>query len=73
MNIEKQTATTIAKRITRKLCVVNELHWHELLQREVEICTPEDSWSFRSWVRFLLNLGLTEEQIFETAQRRLTA
>jgi hypothetical protein len=62
---------TIAKRITRKLCIVNKVHWHELLQYEQAICKPEDSWSFRNWIVFMLNLGLTEDQIYSTAQQRL--
>lgn len=64
---------TAAKRITRKLCVINGIHWHDLLQREEGICKPEKSWSFRNWVSFLLRLGMSEDQIFETAQRRLKA
>lgn len=69
--MEKNTAVTIAKRITRRLCIVNNMHWHDLLQFEQAVCKPEDSWSYRNWIVFMLNLGLTEEQIFETAQRRL--
>lgn len=71
MEIVKKTAQTASKRITRKLCIVNNMHWHELLRHESEICKPEDSWSFRNWISFLLRLGMTEEQIFNTAQRRL--
>lgn len=71
MGDTKTQETTVAKRITRKLCVVNDMHWHELLQHEEAICKPEDSWSFRSWIAFLLKLGMTEDQIFTTAQRRL--
>ncbi|HEY9826498.1 MAG TPA: hypothetical protein V6D19_13725 [Stenomitos sp.] len=71
MEIVKKSAQTVAKWITRKLCIVNDMHWHELLQHENEICKPEDSWSFRNWIAFLLRLGLTEEQIFNTAQSRL--
>ncbi len=73
MEYSKETETTVAKRITRKLCVVNDMHWHDLLQHEEGVCNPEGSWSFRKWVAFLLRLGMTEEQIFETAQRRLKA
>jgi len=64
---------TVAKRITRKLCIVNNLHWHDLLQYEQGVCKPEDSWSYRNWVIFMLNLGLTEDQIFNTAQQRIHA
>lgn len=71
MRETKHHEITIAKRITRKLCVVNNIHWHELLQHEERVCSPENSWSFRSWVAFLLRLGMTEDQIFNTAQQRL--
>jgi hypothetical protein len=73
MEYSKEAAKTTAKRVTRRLCVVNGMHWHDLLQYEESICKPERSWSYRNWVTFLLRLGLTEEQIFEIAQKRLTA
>lgn len=71
MRETKPHEITIAKRITRKLCVVNNIHWHELLQHEERVCSPENSWSFRSWTAFLLRLGMTEDQIFNTAQERM--
>ena len=73
MEISKEAATTAAKRITRKLCIVNNFHWRDLLIFEEAICKPEKSWSYRNWIAFLLKLGLTEDQIFTTAQRRLSA
>lgn len=69
--LTKEEQLTVAKRITRKLCIVNDMNWHELLQHEEYICKPEASWSFRNWIVFLLRLGMTEDQIFDTAQKRL--
>lgn len=71
MAIQEQDATSVAKRITRKICLVKNLHWHQLLQYEEEVCRPEDSWSYRSWISFLLRLGMNEEQIFDLAVRRI--
>lgn len=71
MQLENNGATSVAKRITRKICLVGNLHWHELLQYEERVCEPEKSWSYRGWVKFLLNLGMNEEQIFDLATRRL--
>ena len=71
MEISKEAATTAAKRVTRRLCIVNNMHWHELLRFEEAVCGPEQSRSYRSWIAFLLKLGLTEEQVFSTAQQRL--
>lgn len=71
MTQEKPDATTIAKRITRKICLVTNKTWNELLQYEKEVCHPEDSWSYRSWISFLLRLGMNEEQIFDLAVRRI--
>lgn len=71
MSIRSNDATSVAKRITRKLCLVENLHWHQLLQYEESICEPEKSWSYRGWVKFLLNLGMNEEQIFNLAVRRI--
>lgn len=68
---EEAIEVATAKRITRKLCVLNDLSWPELLQHEEDVCKPENSWSYRSWIAFLLKLGMNEEQIFDTAQRRL--
>lgn len=73
MELDRSQFATVAKRITRKLCLVNDMHWHELLQYEEQICGPEESWSFRNWVVFLLRLGLDEEQIYRLAQKRLMA
>ena len=63
---------TIAKRITRHMCIVYKLHWHDLLQYEEEICKPEDSWSFKNWISFLIKLGLTEQEIVSVFKDRLT-
>ena len=71
MALEKPDATSVAKRITRKICLVTNQSWHELLQFEAEVCCPEDSWSYRSWVSFLLRLGMNEEQIFDLAIYRI--
>ena len=71
MKIERNDATSVAKRITRKICLVENLRWNELLQYEEEVCRPEDSWSYRSWISFLLRLGMNEEQIFDLAVRRI--
>ncbi|HQU81341.1 MAG TPA: hypothetical protein PLU47_17965 [Azonexus sp.] len=68
---EEAIEIATAKRITRKLCVLNDLSWPELLQHEEDVCQPENSWSYRNWIAFLLKLGMNEEQIFDTAQRRL--
>lgn len=73
MKIERNDATAVAKRITRKICLVENLRWNELLQYEEEVCRPEDSWSYRSWISFLLRLGMNEEQIFDIAVRRIKA
>ena len=71
MTLEKPDVSTVAKRITRKVCLVTNQSWHELLQYEEEVCRPEDSWSYRSWVSFLLRLGMNEVQIFDLAVRRI--
>lgn len=71
MTLDKPDTTTVAKRITRKICLVNDLSWHELLQYEVDVTRPEDSWSYRSWINFLIRLGMSEEQIFDLAVRRI--
>lgn len=71
MKKEEAIEVATAKRITRKLCILNNVTWSELLQHEVAVCNPENSWSYRSWIAFLLRLGMNEEQIFDTAQRRL--
>ena len=70
---EEAIEVATAKRITRKLCVLNDLSWAELLQHEEDVCKPESSWSYRNWIAFLLRLGMNEEQIFDTAQRRLAS
>lgn len=71
MTLEKVDATSVAKRITRKICLVTKQSWHELLQYEEDVCRAENSWSYRSWVNFLLRLGMNEEQIFDLAIHRL--
>lgn len=71
MKIESNDATSVAKRITRKICLVENFHWHDLLQYEEQVCEPEKSWSYRGWIKFLLNLGMNEDQIFDLATRRI--